>query len=100
VGDPSPLTSTLLAMPVNVIADGTSQTTLTVTLRDLGNNPVSGQAITLSVSGTGNTLGADGGTSDATGAFSTTLSSTVPEMKTVTANAAGVSLQTQVTFIP
>jgi adhesin/invasin len=100
VGDPSMVTSTLIAMPVNVVADGTSQTTLTVTLRDLGTNPVPGQAIALSVSGTGNTLGADGGVSDATGAFSTTLSSTVAEMKTVTATAAGVSLQTQVTFIP
>jgi adhesin/invasin len=100
VGDPSQLTSTLIANPVNVIADGVAQTTLTVTLRDLGNNPIPAQAIALSVSGTGNTLGVDGGVSDTSGVFTTTLSSTVPEMKTVTANAAGVAIQTQVTFIP
>ncbi len=100
VGDVAQATSSLTASPVNVVADGSSTTTLTVTLMDLGLNPVSGQSIALSVTGTGNTLGATSGTSDATGTFSTTLASTVNEVKTVTATAGAVQLTTQVTFIP
>lgn len=100
LGDLSSATSTFVAAPVNVIADGSATTTLTLTARDTGGNLLPGQAVTVAVSGTGNTLGAASGTTDTGGEFSTTLASTVAEAKTVTVTLGGVSLTTTVTFIP
>jgi hypothetical protein len=97
-GDPAQATSTLLASPVNVTLGSTS--TLTVTVLDLGANPLSGVTVALSVDGTGNTLGASSGTTDASGVFTTTLGSTVAEAKHVTASAGPLTLTTTVTFIP
>lgn len=99
-GDFSAATSTFVAAPVNVIADGNATTTLTFTARDTGGNALPGQAVGLAVTGTGNTLGAASGTTDATGAFSTTLASTVPEAKTVTATVGSATMTLVVTFIP
>ncbi len=97
-GDPSQVTSTLLASPVNVTVGSTS--TLTVTVLDLGANPLSGLNVVLSVDGTGNSLGATSGTTDAGGVFTTTLGSTVAESKHVTATVGPLTLTTTVTFIP
>lgn len=98
LGDFSPATSTFVAAPVNVVADGSATTTLTFTARDTGGNALPGQAVSLSVTGTGNTLGAASGSTDATGVFSTTLASSVVEPKTVTATVGGSSLTVVVTF--
>jgi hypothetical protein len=97
-GDPSQATSTLLANPVNVV--GSAMTTLTVTVMDLGANPLSGVAVSLAVDGTGNTLGASSGSTDAAGTFSTTLASSVPETKHVTATIGAITLTTTVVFVP
>ncbi len=95
-----PATSTFIAQPVNVIADGASLTTLTLTARDRGNNALAGVSVAFTASGTGNTLGAATVTTDASGEATTTLASTVAEMKTVTATIGAASLTTTVTFIP
>lgn len=100
VGTLSMATSTFDPMPVNVLADGTASTTLTLTARDTGGNVLGNQAVTVTASGTGNTLGASTGMTDVGGVFTTTLKSTVPETKTVTATIGTVSLMTTVTFYP
>lgn len=100
LGDFSPAPSTFVAAPVNVVADGSTTTTLTFTARDTGGNALPGQAVGVSVTGTGNTLGAASGTTDGAGVFSTTLASTVAEAKTVTVTVGAESLSTVVTFIP
>lgn len=99
-GDVSAATSTLLGAPVNVVADGVAVSTLTVTARDLGGNVLPAQPVSLTVSGTGNTVGALTGVTDASGVFTTTLASTVAETKTVAATVGGVRLMTTVTFFP
>ncbi len=100
-GPPAQGTSSVAASPVNVQADNVATTTVTVTVKDVGGNPLGAQAVSLAVSGTGNTLGSSSGMTDGAGVFSTTLRSSVAELKTVTATVAGLSpLTTQVTFIP
>jgi len=84
-GPPSAATSSLVASETTVIADGTSQTTLTITVEDALGNPLAGTAVTLSASGSGNIFGAISGTTDAHGVFSTTLASTLAQTETVTA---------------
>lgn len=100
LGDLLPVTSTFVAQPVNVVADDTSTTTLTLTARDRGNNALAGVTVEFTVSGTGNTLGAASVMTDSTGQATTTLKSSVAEMKTVTATIGAASLTAAVTFIP
>jgi Bacterial Ig-like domain (group 1) len=53
--------------PATVTANGTSATTLAVTVDDANGNPVAGTAVTLSASGSGNTFGSVSGTTNASG---------------------------------
>jgi protocatechuate 3,4-dioxygenase beta subunit len=66
VGDPStidPATSTAVASPSsNVVADGTTTSTITVTVRDAHGNPVAGQTVQLAATGANNTLVQPAGT--------------------------------------
>ena len=93
-------TSTLNLSPANVIADGTASATVTVTLRDADNNPVtsaSGDIIRIS-----SDLGTVSAVTDAgNGAFKATVSSAVPGKARVTATLNGVPLTAtaSVTFI-
>lgn len=93
--------SSVTANPGTVPADGVSQTTITVALRDANGNGIPNHAVSLSVTGTGNTLTPPGGNTNASGNFTATLASTVIETKTVTADANGViTLTTTVNFSP
>ncbi|WP_224368155.1 FG-GAP-like repeat-containing protein [Hyalangium versicolor] len=99
---PVDLSRTLVELSkATVTADGTDSTTITVTSRDSFDNPVSGQAVALTVSGTSNTLSAASGTTGTNGTFSSTLKSIKAEVKTVSAtvNGTAASSQPQVTFI-
>jgi len=98
-GPPSAATSSLVASETTVIADGTSQITLTVTVEDAFGNPVAGTAVTLSASGSSNTFGAISGITDVFGVFSTTLASTLGQTETVTATEGGIQESTTVTFV-
>lgn len=100
LGDFSSATSTFVATPPNSIADGTSTVTLTLTARDTGGNALGSVPVSLTVSGTGNTLADAAGMTDVAGVFSTTLRSTVAETKTVIATVNSVPMQLEVTFIP
>jgi adhesin/invasin len=99
-GAPSATQSTIGANPGQLTADGTSVTTLTVTVKDAGGNPLGGQDIQLAVSGTGNDLLPASGLSAPDGTFTATLSSTTAETKTVTATIGPVQFSTTVTFQP
>jgi parallel beta-helix repeat protein len=68
-----------------LIADGIELTTLTVTVRDLHGDPMPGRVVVLAASGTGNDLVQPAAVTDAAGQASGTLTSTVAELKSVTA---------------
>ncbi|MFN7131458.1 MAG: Ig-like domain-containing protein, partial [Myxococcales bacterium] len=99
-GNPVAANSTLTATPRNVASDGVSTTTLAVVLRDQFNNPVSGQSVSFSATGSNNlwTPSTPSGSTDSTGTFSVRLASTTKETKTVTATTSFFALMTDVTF--
>ena len=68
----------------NVVADGTDTVDITVTMRGAGAVPVAGVAVTVTVSGSNNTL-TPAGLTDANGVTHATLKSTRAETKTVSA---------------
>ncbi|MCL5734933.1 MAG: IPT/TIG domain-containing protein [Actinobacteria bacterium] len=70
--------STVVALPTSVVADGATTSTITVTLKDANNNPVSGKTVTLAkTSGPGTpNIGAASGPSDASGVVTFAVSST------------------------
>jgi hypothetical protein len=97
-GPISTATSSITAAPTNLPADGVSTSLITVMLLDANENPIPGQIVTMTSTGTSNTFNPAAGTTNASGVFVTTLASTVAETKTVTANAGSASLETTVTF--
>ena len=80
-------------------ADGTSTTTLTVTVKDAHGIALAGIAVTLSGSGSANSFGAISGTTNASGVFTTTLASTLVQNETITATEGSVHEQTSVSFV-
>ena len=96
-GAVNPFSSTVSASPNNNIpADGTTAATITVALMDANFNPVTGQTVTLSVSGTGNTVSTPAVT-DANGRTTATLTSTASGTKTVTASVGTTTIAQQPT---
>ena len=89
-----PNQSSVVASPGTITAsNGASQSTITVTARDNGGNPVAGVSATLTVTGTGNTVTPAGAViTNGSGVATWTLSSTVAETKTVSSVAGGISI--------
>jgi hypothetical protein len=79
--------STLTASPTSVTADGSTTSTITVTLEDAYDNPVAGKAVSLTMtSGTGTpTITTIAGTTDANGHGSWTVKSTTAGVDAFTA---------------
>ncbi|SHH49656.1 NF038122 family metalloprotease [Bradyrhizobium erythrophlei] len=98
-GTPSATTSSLVASSPTVKADGTSTTTLTLTVKDANGNAVANTAVTLSASGSSNSFGTISGTTDANGVFKTTLASTLAQNETITASEGGVQEHASVSFV-
>src|SRR6266480_5662322 len=94
---PSAGRSLVGATPGSITAStGSSATTITVTVRDGFDNPVSGATVTLAASPTaGNTLTQPVGTTNASGQIAGTLSSTAAGPKTVTATVNGTLVLTE-----
>jgi hypothetical protein len=83
---PANSTSTVTASPSSgIVANGTASSTITVTLRDINQIPVAGQAVSLSSTGSGNIVTPSSGATNSAGVFTATLASTTAETKTVTA---------------
>jgi len=72
-GAVSALVSTVSANPTSVIADGTTTSTITVTLMDANSNPVSGKTVTLTAGSGSSTISAASGSSSATGVVTFTV---------------------------
>ena len=99
---PSPTLSTIAVTPGTIGASsGSSSATITVTVRDDSDTPIAGASVVLAINGTGNQL-VQPGTTDANGVATGTVSSTVSEVKTITAMAENVTLSqgAQVTVTP
>ena len=87
---PSASRSTMLADPKSILTGASS--TITVTVRDASGGPLANTSVTLTSTGTGNTITPESATTDASGVATFTFSSTVAERKTITAKAGGVTL--------
>ena len=74
------------------ITAGGGTSAITVTARDANGNPIQGLPVVLAATGTGNTLTQPIGTTNASGVATGTLSSTVAEMKTVSATINSVAI--------
>jgi len=105
VAGPADVSSSLfVASPGVATADGVTQTVLFVQANDANGNEVGNLPVSLSLSGSSNTLSATAGTTNARGDFAATLSSTRAELKSVSATL-GVApntivLNTSVDFLP
>jgi hypothetical protein len=99
---PNPNLSTLSVTPGTITAStGSSSGTITVTAKDGSDNPVIGAVVVLSSTGGGNQL-TQPAVTNASGVATGLLSSTVSEVKTVSATVAGVAIaQTvSITVVP
>ena len=90
-GPPNASQSTVAAAPTTIVA-GSGTSTITVTVKDGFGNPVNGSTVTLSASGTGNTLTQPAGPTNASGVATGSLSSTNPQTVTISASAGAVSI--------
>jgi len=95
-GTPGPVAagkSLVSAAPATITASGgSSRSTITVTARDAYDNPISGLAVTLSASGTGNTLTQPATLTRSNGSTTGLLSATTPGNRVVSATIAGTAV--------
>ena len=90
---PSASRSTVTADPTTIAASsGDVTSTITVTVLDENGAPVPGSTVTLSASGTGNSITPASVVSNASGVATFAFSSTVAETKTLTATADGTTI--------
>ena len=86
--------STVTASPTSISASsGSSAATITVTVRDEFGNPLSGVEVSLSATGSGNTLVQPTGATNADGVTTGRLSSTAVGSPTVSATAGGIAVE-------
>ncbi|HEY6809130.1 MAG TPA: Ig-like domain-containing protein, partial [Gemmatimonadales bacterium] len=81
--------STVTASSPITASTGSSPSTVTVTVKDQFGNGVSGRTVTVGVSGGGNTVTQPALTTDAVGAATGSFSSTLAQVKSVTASVSG-----------
>ena len=96
--------STVAASPASVAADGATTSTLTVTLKDAADNPVSGKTVTLASSrntggATPDAISAASGSSSAAGVVTFTVSSAVAGSAAFTATGDGTAITQTATVI-
>ena len=80
------------------VADGTHFVSLTVSVRNTAQQPISGQQVALSSSGAALTLAPSSGMTDSTGTWVGHISTTVAQIATVDVQAEGVTLHPSITF--
>lgn len=91
--------SSINVNPPEATPDGVSTVEIVVTATDAFDNPVVGEQVVLTVSGSGNALSPVGAQStDEQGVTVFELASTVAELKTITASLAGFEIQSQAKF--
>ena len=97
-------TSTVVANPTSVTADGATTSTITVTLLDASSNPVTGKTVTLTAGSGSSTISAASGASNASGVVTFTVKDTKAETVTYTAkdttDSVTITETATVTFTP
>lgn len=93
---PSASTSSASVQPATAVANGVSEATVTIIVRDADGNPMRRATVFLTVSGTGNHITQPDFTDD-TGTTTGRVSSTVAEKKTITAALGSASSEIVVT---
>ena len=83
--------STVSANPTSFTA-GSGSSTITVTAKDGNGNTISGASVTLASSGSGNTFTPASGSTNNSGVFTSSLTSSVAETKTVSATINGTAI--------
>ena len=95
-GTPGPVSSgksQVSAAPATITASGgSSRSTITVTASDAFDNPIPGLAVTLSATGTGNTLTQPANLTGSNGSTTGLLSATTPGNRVVSATIAGTAV--------
>ena len=101
VGPVSASTSTVNAAPSSVTNNGTDSTTITVTVRDAGGNPLSGMTVTLDDAGADSVISPASTTSNASGiaTFGATSTSVESAVYTGTADAVAITDTATVNFV-
>jgi hypothetical protein len=89
MGAPSASQSSVAATSPITASNGESESTITVTVRNAFDIPISGATVTLAATGSGNTLTQPVGTTNASGQITGTLSSTAVGTKVVSATVNG-----------
>lgn len=94
--------STVSANPSTQTTDFGATSTITVTAKDSFGNTIPGKTVTISATGTGNTMVQPAAVTDASGQATGTIASTVAEVKTVSANidSTAITQTANVTFTP
>ena len=77
--------STLIASPASILADSTTTSTVTATIKDTNGNPLPGKTVTLAKSGGSSTITTVSGTTDAAGVATFTVKDDAVESTTYTA---------------
>ncbi len=85
--------------PAGAVADGVDQVQIRVTVRDTAGNPVSGAAVTVAATGTGNALQQPTAPTDANGVATGTLATTAAESKTISASIAQGAIPSTATAV-
>jgi alpha-tubulin suppressor-like RCC1 family protein len=99
-GPADPTKTTLAVSPGQVAANGLPSATITVTAKDSLNNPLKSVPVSLSATGTARVITQPYGVFDATGTYTTTISSTGPETDNITAQVNSVTTAPQpITFV-
>ena len=83
--------SEVTASPSTILNDGSTTSTVTVTLRNASGVPLSGKTVTLSSTGSNNTI-VQPGTTNGAGVATGTIATTTAESKTVTAVSEGITV--------
>jgi uncharacterized protein YjdB len=108
VGDPGNVSATLSTVVTDktvAVANESDFITVTVTVKDAGGNPVEGQTVQLTATGSGNTI-SGAVTTNASGVAVGTVASSVAEVKTITvivnpgSGQRVLATQPSVTFVP
>jgi hypothetical protein len=93
---PDATQSTIGVSPSTITVGATS--TITVTVRDATGTPLAGRTVTVSATGSDNTITGNPGTTGGDGVATFTFSSTTPEDKSISATSDGVALRTPQTI--
>ncbi len=97
-GEPDLEYSGLTVDPVFAWANGIDEVTITVTVIDSHQNPLVGESVAIFVTGDGNTLEPEGGSTNDEGVFTSTLTSTDPGTKIIEVSVAELELEEEVLF--